>query len=64
MEENNEVLLISVEKACKSLNISKGTLRKIIKSSKDFPALIFPHKILIDKQALPHWIRVNYGRFK
>ena len=46
MEENNEVLLISVDDACKILNMSPNTLKKFMKASKNFPAFITPRKDL------------------
>lgn len=49
MEENNEVLLITVDDACKILNMSKNTLKKFMKASKNFPAFITPRKDL-DRQ--------------
>ena len=49
MEENNEVLLISVDDACKILNMSENTLKKLMKASRNFPALITPRKDL-DRQ--------------
>lgn len=56
-------LLISVKEACKLMNIGKNTMLKFVKM-KGFPAIILPHKILIDKNELPVWIRENYGRYK
>lgn len=49
MENNQEPLLITVEDACKILNMSKNTLKKFMKASKNFPAFITPRKDL-DRQ--------------
>jgi excisionase family DNA binding protein len=59
----NEPLLITVKEACNLMNIGRNTMLKLAKI-KDFPALVFPHKILIDKNQLPIWIAKNYGNFK
>ena len=61
--DNQNTLLIGVEKAAKLMNVSRNTMLKLVKM-KGFPALILPHKILIAPQALPDWIRMNYGTFK
>lgn len=63
MNESQEPILITVEEACKLMNIGRNTMLKLVKI-KGFPVLIFPHKILIDKKELPNWISKNYGRFK
>lgn len=65
MQENNkaETLMIGLEECAKLMNVSKGTMRKFV-AMKGFPALICPHKILIDPAGLPEWIRKNYGIFK
>lgn len=60
---NDEPLLIKVEEACRITNIGRNRLLKFVKQ-KGFPALIFPHKILIDKKQLPIWLSKNYGRYK
>ena len=49
-------ILISVKETSKLLNMSE----KI----KGFPAIILPHKILIDKNQIQTWISKNYGTFK
>lgn len=61
--EKNEPLLITVEEACKLTNIGRNTMLKFVKM-KGFPAIILPHKILIDKSMLPVWISKNYGYYK
>ena len=63
MKDNEEVLLIKVEEACKIMNLGRNTMLKLVKT-KVFPAIISSHKILIDKQELPNWISKNYGKFK
>ncbi len=60
---NEEVLLITVTEACKIMNLGRNTMLKLVKM-KGFPALVFPHKILIDKLQLPTWISKNYGKYK
>ena len=60
---NNTPLLIGIKEACKFVGIGRNTLLKLSKQ-KGFPALIFPHKILIDKKQLPIWLSKNYGRDK
>ena len=64
MQENKEEpILIGIDEACKIMNIGRNTMLKICKI-KGFPSLIFPHKILIDRRALPDWLRKNYGIYK
>ena len=60
---SNEPLLISVKEACELTHIGRNTMLKLAKM-KGFPALILPHKILIDKLGLPTWLRKNYGKYK
>ena len=55
-------MLISVKETSKLLNMSEKTVRKFTKM-KGFPAIILPHKILIDKNQLPLWISKNYGTY-
>ena len=62
-ENDNEPLLISVEEAMKLTGIGRNRLLKFVKQ-RGFPALIFPHKILIDRNQLPIWIQKNYGIYK
>ena len=64
-EENasDEPLLITINEACKILNIGRIKLLELSRL-KGFPALIFPHKILIDKNQLPIWLSKNYGNYK
>lgn len=59
----NEPLLISIETACKLMNIGRNRMLELA-DMKGFPALKFPQKILIDKNQLPTWISKNYGKFK
>lgn len=56
-------LLITVDEACKCLNIGRNTLYKLAKL-KGFPAIILPKKILIDRNQLPTWISKNYGTYR
>lgn len=56
-------ILITVDEACKLLNMGANTVRKLVKT-KGFPALIFPHKILIDKNQLSTWVAKNYGTYR
>ncbi len=58
-----EPLLITLKEAVKYTGIGRNTLLKLSKI-KGFPALIFPHKILIDKLQLPIWLKQNYGKYK
>ncbi len=62
-ENDNEPLLISVEEAMKLTGIGRNRLLKFVKQ-RGFPALIFPHKILIDRNQLPIWLQKNYGIYK
>ena len=59
-KNDNEPILISVEEAMKLTGIGRNRLLKFTKQ-KGFPALIFPHKILIDKKQLSIWLQKNYG---
>ena len=61
--DNTEPILIGIDKAVAYTGIGRNTLLKLSKI-KGFPALIFPHKILIDKSALSDWISKNYGIYK
>ncbi len=56
-------ILITVKECSKLLNMGEKIIRKFTKM-KGFPAIILPHKILIDKNQLPTWISKNYGTFK
>lgn len=60
---NDETLLIGVKEACKIVGIGRNTMYELIKM-KGFPALIFPHKVLIDKNNLESWISKNYGIYR
>lgn len=60
---NDESLLITVKEACNLTKIGRNRLLKFAKQ-RGFPALIFPHKILIDKNQLPIWLQKNYGIYK
>ena len=60
---DDDPLLISTEAAVKLTGIGRNRLLKFAKQ-KGFPALIFPHKILIDKKQLPVWLKKNYGIYK
>lgn len=62
-KNDNEPILISVEEAMKLTGIGRNRLLKFTKQ-KGFPALIFPHKILIDKKQLSIWLQKNYGIYK
>ena len=59
----NEPLLITVSEACSFLHIGRNTILDLVKL-RGFPALVFPKKILIDRNQLPTWISKNYGKFK
>lgn len=60
---DDDPLLISIEKAVKFTGIGRNRLLKFVRQ-KGFPALIFSHKILIDKKQLPVWLKKNYGIYK
>lgn len=60
---DTEPVLISVEQACKIVGIGRNTMLKLAKI-KGFPALILPGKILIDKDEIHNWVKLNYGYFK
>lgn len=60
---DDDPLLISTEAAVKLTGIGRNRLLKFAKQ-KGYPALIFPHKILIDKKQLPIWLQKNYGIYK
>lgn len=62
-KNNNEPILINVEEAMKLTGIGRNRLLKFTKQ-RGFPALIFPHKILIDRNQLPIWLQKNYGIYK
>lgn len=62
-KNNNEPILINVEEAMKLTGIGRNRLLKFTKQ-RGFPALIFPHKILIDKKQLSIWLQKNYGIYK
>ena len=59
----DEPILIGVKEACKLMNMGEKAIRKFTKM-KGFPAIILPHKILIDKNQLPLWISRNSGTYK
>lgn len=59
----DEPILVSVQEACKIVGIGRNTMYQLIKM-KGFPALIFPHKVLIDKNNLESWISKNYGIYR
>lgn len=58
-----EPILITVKDCSKLLNMSEKTVRKFTKM-KGFPAIILPHKILIDRNQLQTFLSKNYGTFK
>lgn len=60
---DTQPLLIKVDEAAKLLNMGANTVRKLVKT-KGFPALIFPHKILIDKNQISTWVAKNYGTYR
>ena len=60
---DDDPLLISIEKAVKFTGIGRNRLLKFARQ-KGFPALIFRGKILIDKKQLPVWLKKNYGVYK
>ncbi len=62
-EEKQEPILINVKEASKLMNVCEKTMRKFI-DMKGFPAIILPHKILIDKNQIQTWISKNYGTFR
>lgn len=59
----NEPLLITVSEACFLMHLGRNTMLNLAKT-RGFPALIFPKKILIDKNQLSTWISKNYGNYK
>lgn len=59
----NEPFLITVREASKITGIGINRMYKFVQM-KHFPALIFPHKILIDREQLKIWLQKNYGIFK
>ena len=61
--QDNEPILINVAEAATLMGIGRNTILKFAKM-KGFPAIILPHKILIDKNQLPIWISKNYGIYK
>jgi excisionase family DNA binding protein len=61
--QNDEPLLVSVAEAAKIMGVGRNTMLRFAKI-KGFPALVLPHKILIDKSQLQNWISKNYGIYK
>ena len=59
----NDVVYLTVEQACKVMNLGRNTILKLVKE-KDFPARHYGKKILIDKSALPIWVSKHYGNYK
>ncbi len=59
----DEPILVGIKKACEITGIGRNTMYKLIRM-KGFPALIFPHKVLIDKNNLESWISKNYGTYR
>ncbi len=62
-KNDDEPLLISIKEAVKLTGIGRNRLLKFVQQP-GFPALRFPHKILIDKKGLPNWLSKNYGIYK
>lgn len=58
-----KTIYISVKKAVKLTGIGRNKMLKFAKMQ-GFPAIITPHKILIDSEMLPIWLRQHYGRYK
>lgn len=58
-----DTIFISVEKAVKKTGIGRNKMLQFAKM-KGFPAIITPHKILIDSEMLPIWLKQHYGRYK
>lgn len=61
IKDVENTLLITINKACELTGIGRNTMLKLTKI-KGFPAIIMPHKILIDKSELHSWIKHNYGK--
>lgn len=61
--ETEEPIYISVEKAVQKTGIGRNKMLQFAKM-KGFPAIITPHKIQIDSEMLPIWLRQHYGRYK
>lgn len=62
-ETKEETLYISVEQAVKKTGIGRNKMLKFAKMN-GFPAIITPHKIQIDSEMLPIWLRQHYGKYK
>ena len=62
-EISTHTLYISVSEAVKLTGIGRNKMLKFAKM-KGFPAIITPHKIQIDSQMLPIWLRKHYGNYK
>lgn len=58
----NVPIFIKIPEACQLTNIGRNKMLELCKM-KGFPALISPHKILIDKEKLPTWLLKNYNKY-
>lgn len=74
MEESNKItntsshldaepMFISVEEAVKLTGIGRNMMLEFAKI-RGFPGIITTHKIRIDKNELPVWLKKHYGRYK
>ncbi len=60
--EENERLGLTVDEARKMLGIGRNLMLQLVKV-KDFPAVRFKRKIIINKELLPKWFKDNCGKY-
>ena len=60
--KDDERIGISVEEACKILNVGRNLMLELVKLE-GFPCIRFKRKIIINKEKLPEWFDKNYGRY-
>lgn len=59
---DNKWLVLTVDEVRKMLGIGKNLMLKLVKV-KDFPAVRFKRKIIINKELLPKWFEENCGEY-
>lgn len=63
-EEEQKPILIGTAEAAKLVGVSIKTLRNLLSATKSAPVIKLPHKLLIDRNALPEWVAKNYGTYR
>ena len=61
-DNNQDVVFVKLKQACKMTNVGRNTMHRLSKM-KDFPGLVSPNKILVDKNEIHNWLKKNYPKY-